>query len=57
MVAILLQQSNNVIKVLIQAIDLLNPEQAAFVGFYQPLHALTKRIQRNQSTLYGQKNL
>ena len=56
MVASLLQPLNNVIKILIQAIDFLNPEQVALARFYQSLHVLAKKIQWDQSTLYGRKN-
>ena len=45
----------NLINVLIQAVDFLNPRQTAVVGFDQSFDALAQRIQWNHPKLYGKK--
>ena len=46
----------HLINVLIQAIEFLNPAQAAAVSFDQPFHPTAKRIQWNQPASCGKKS-
>ena len=45
------------LRVLMQSMHQLNPNQTAVIGFYQPLYALAKKIQWFQPAKYGQQNL